>query len=218
VVRPLLSKAKQIRESRGFTLVELIVVVIIIAVLAVLALPTITEQMRSRRTQNAAKEIANLYRVGRMRAMGRGAAVLVRYDNSVDPEGRVEIREAIRSGGPDVNCTGLPSPSCVLTNWVAGNAQNQLVGGFTAAQRAEYSGLRTDLTVNGAAATQLDVCFTPLGRGVFRTSQAGPFATLVSVPVIRVFRLNTAGTPYGLARRVLIQPSGNTQVGEAEAL
>jgi hypothetical protein len=105
-----------------------------------------------------------------------------------------------------------------LTNWTAGNAENQVVGQFTAAQRAEYSGLRTDLAVNAAAATQLDVCYSPLGRAVFRTNQNGAFASLTNVPVIRVFRLNTSGLPYGLARRVLIQPSGNTQVGEAEVL
>lgn len=220
MVRPLISKARKIRrESAGFTLVELIVVVIIIAVLAVLALPSITEQMRSRRTQNAAKEIANLYRVARMRAMGRGAATLVRYDASVDPEGHVEIREAVRSGAVgDPNCAKLPVSACSATTWVSGAATNQLIQQFTAANRAEYSGLRTDLTVLGAGATQLDLCFSPLGRAVFRTDQVSQFTPLTTVPVMRVFRLNTSNVPYGLARRVLIQPSGNAMVGEAEAL
>jgi prepilin-type N-terminal cleavage/methylation domain-containing protein len=219
VVRPLLSKARKIRrESAGFTLVELIVVVIIIAVLAVLALPSITEQMRSRRTQNAAKEIANLYRVGRMRAMGRGAATLVRYDASIDPEGHVEIREAVRTGAVgNPNCAKLPVSSCTAPTWLD-DATNQLVQQFTAANRAEYTGLRTDLTVLGAPATQLDICFSPLGRAVFRTDPGAQFAPLTTVPVMRVFRLNTASVPYGLARRVLIQPSGNAMVGEAEAL
>jgi prepilin-type N-terminal cleavage/methylation domain-containing protein len=221
VVRPLLSKARKIRrESAGFTLVELIVVVIIIAVLAVLALPSITEQMRSRRTQNAAKEIANLYRVGRMRAMGRGAATLVRYDAAVDPEGHVEIREAVRAGAVgDPNCARLPVSSCGGSAWLSNGTDNQLIQQFTAANRAEYSGLRTDLTVpNFGPATQLDLCFSPLGRAVFRTDQASAFTPLTSIPVMRVFRLNTSNVPYGLARRVLIQPSGNAMVGEAEAL
>ncbi len=217
-----LSKARRIRSrERGFTLVELVVVVIIIAVLAVLALPTITAQMRSRRTQNAAKEISNLYRVGRMRAMGRGAAVLVRYDASVDPEGRFEVREAVRpapTGGGDPNCQRLPSSSCLIP-WLATDDTNQLVTQFTGAGRAEYDGLRTDLSINNAtpiASGQLDICFSPLGRAVFRPNQIDVFQPLVSVPVIRVFRLNTAGVAYGLARRVLIQPSGFTQLGEAE--
>src|SRR5512146_66728 len=89
--------------ERGFTLVELIVVVIIIAVLAVMAIPTITQQMRSRRTQFAAKEVAALYRDARMRAMGRGSAVLVRFESNVTAEGRLEMREAVRSGSANPN-------------------------------------------------------------------------------------------------------------------
>lgn len=220
MVRPLLSKARKIRrESAGFTLVELIVVVIIIAVLAVLALPSITEQMRSRRTQNASKEIANLYRVGRMRAMGRGAATLVRYDSSVDPEGHVDMREAVRTGAVgDPNCARLPVSSCTASSWLAANPDNQLISQFTAANRAEYSGLRTDMTISAVTVPQLDICFSPLGRAVFRTAQTGAFTPLTTVPVVRVFRLNSSNVPYGLARRVLIQPNGNAMIGEAEVL
>ena len=57
---------------RGFTLVELMVVVVMITVLATLAIPLVTEQLRDRRTQEAAERVAGVYRDARMRAMGRG--------------------------------------------------------------------------------------------------------------------------------------------------
>ncbi|HMR09923.1 MAG TPA: prepilin-type N-terminal cleavage/methylation domain-containing protein, partial [Polyangiaceae bacterium] len=99
-IRPLLA------QQRGFTLLELVVVVIIIAVLAVLAIPSVLNTLRDRRVQNAALEVGALYRNARMRAMARGGAVLVRFDGTATPQGRVQLREALRgqAGGGGPNC------------------------------------------------------------------------------------------------------------------
>ena len=80
---------------RGFSLVELFVVVVIIAVIALLAMPAITKQMRDRRTREVAERLATLYRNARMRAMGRGSAVMIQFDYAND---RVQVREAVRGG------------------------------------------------------------------------------------------------------------------------
>src|SRR5688572_2277518 len=88
------------RRARGFTLVELVAVVVIIAIVAALAMPSITSRLRERRVQQAAQTVAQIYSTARMRAMGRGAAVLVRYT-----AGEFQIREAIRGAAveTDVN-------------------------------------------------------------------------------------------------------------------
>ena len=76
-------------------MVEMVVVVIIISALVVLAVPSITSQMRDRRTQRLSENVSIIYRNARMRAMGRGSAVLVRYDRSNSPEGTLEVREGV---------------------------------------------------------------------------------------------------------------------------
>jgi len=196
------------------------VVVVIISVLAVLAIPAITGQMRSRRTQHAAKEIASLYRTARMRAMGRGSAVLVRFDNSAETEGKFEMREAVRSGSADPNCDRLPTSSCTLPTWQPASPDNMLITQF---DTSAYPGLRVvDQSANdgvvgadGSTYGQMDVCFSPLGRTFVRYAQIGTFAPLAGVPVIRVARFD-GGPAWGPIRTVLVMPNGNTRLGTAE--
>ncbi len=203
--------------GRGFTLIELIVVVIIVGVMAVLAIPTITGQMRSRRTQFVAKEISNLYRNGRIRAMGRGSAVLIRFDRAVDTEGRFEVREAVRSAQANPNCDRLPVSSCTLTSWLPANQDSMVIGQFVINGRAELDGIRTrvkDPANNDQ--TAMDVCFTPMGRSFMRYGQANPFTALTTIPRVKVSRVNTGSeAPYGPSRWVLVLPNGNTRLGVA---
>lgn len=203
---------------RGFTLIEIMVVVIIVAALAVLAIPTITGQMRSRRTQHAAREIAAIYRNARMRAMGRGSAVLVRFDNTVDPEGKFEVREAVRFGSTDPNCDRLPTSSCTLPTWQPATPDSMVVGQFDAksmegirvVDAAANNGIQSD---TGATASQMDLCFSPLGRAFVRYNQTGAFAPLTGVPVVRVARFDADNNAWGILRTVLVVPNGNVRLG-----
>lgn len=204
-------------SQRGFTLVELVVVVIIVGVMAVLAIPTITGQMRSRRTQFVAKEVASLYRNARMRAMGRGSAVLIRFDRSVDAEGRFEVREAVRSAQANPNCDRLPVSSCTLTTWLPANPDSMVIGQLTIAGRSELEGIRTRVRDPGNAdQTSMDVCFTPMGRAFMRYGQNNPFTPQTTVPRVMVSRVNTTTEiPYGPSRWVLVPPNGNARLGTA---
>ena len=69
--------------TRAFTLVELIaIVVILIGILTVMAIPTMAEARYNARTFDDATQIAELYRDGRARAMGRGAAMLLQMTSA----------------------------------------------------------------------------------------------------------------------------------------
>jgi type II secretion system protein H len=199
-------------SERGFSLIELMVVVIIISVLAALAIPSITTRMRDRRTQQAAQEVMNLYRNARMRAMGRGSAVLVRYDANLTPTGALAMREAVRGGAPgaDPNCSQMPVASCQLTSWQAADSREIRV--FDPSVRGEYAGVQIVMPE-----PQIDICFTPMGRAFVRNGQIGPMQQLVGVPIASVWRKGADDKPVGLTRRVMILPNGHARLGAAQS-
>jgi type IV fimbrial biogenesis protein FimT len=188
------------------------VVVAIIAVLAVLAIPSIRERMRDRRTQEAAQRVALVYREGRMRAMGRGAAVLVRFDGS--DSGRFEVREGVRgtAGGGGANCAALPAAGCQINAWQDGSDDSRVISSFDPTKSGVYEGVSIKLAdTEGGDRDNMDVCFTPMGRTYVRYNNAAPFAPLVGVPTARVERVLN-GERVGLERRVLILPNGASRL------
>lgn len=198
--------------ARGFTLVELIVVVVIIGILAVVATPAITEQMRDRRANQASQEIANFYRGARMRALGRGSSVLVRYqkDATNAPAGSLEVWEAIE--GANGACGPIPRKGCQAFP-PPGDTPNtqQLINQFNPGIRDEFDGVEiTMLQVGGASELDyLDVCFTPMGATFSRTTQG--VATMNRMPGVHVAQVTREGVE-GVRRDVLIVPGGAARV------
>jgi len=189
---------------RGFTLIELMVVVVIITALAALAVPSIIRQMRDRRVRQAAEEIALIYRQARLRALGRGSAVMVRYTAA---QGFQTLEAVVGGGG---NCASLPSPNCTATAWGAGGSQQ--IGQFNPIQGA-YQGVVVTVSPTGAVVAtgtvaELDICFTPMGRSFSATPSATQLAIMTRVPLITV-----AGSAGGLTRQVLIPPNGLARTG-----
>jgi type IV fimbrial biogenesis protein FimT len=195
------------RRNRGFTLVELMVVVVVITALTALAIPSILKQMRDRRTRQAAEEIAAIYRQARLRALGRGSAVLVRYANA-----SFETREAML-GGATANCTQLPLSSCTSADWTGTNAS------LTSQQLSLWAppaGINSDVFASGipgTAQTAFDVCFTPMGRTYVNTATPPAFNTWSGVPLIRV---SSAIDATRLKRYVLIPPNGLARTDVAQ--
>ena len=191
--RPVLHRA----SVRGFTLIELMVVVMIVAILAVIAVPSIVRQLRERRSAEAAQRVAALYRSARLRAMGRGSAVLVRFQNQ-----RFEMLEAIQGAGNAVaGCESMPLSSCTAANFTTA-AGYLSVADFNPTSFEGVGVTARDASDASSAVTSLDVCYTPLGRAFTRTLAADSLSPMTGVATFSVARTG------GLARTVTVLPNG----------
>ncbi len=174
------------------------VVVTIIAILATIAVPSMALRIRDRRSQEAAQKVAAVYRTARLRAMGRGSAILVRFDS-----GTFDVYEAILGdAAPSANCFNLPSSSCTRTDW-SSDQKRKATTHFAVSERGEYSGISIT-----SATTFLDVCFTPLGAAYQRT---GSSDTLTPMAGARTFTVKRDAE--GIARTIAVLPNGVARLG-----
>jgi type II secretion system protein H len=191
--RPLISK-------RGFTLIEMMVVVVVITLSAAIAMPGIAKRMKTNRAKMAAEKIATIYRTARLRALGRGSAVLVRYNNGV-----FSTREGIQ--GVDRTATGcepLPEPSCLLpsTRW-DNTSRSQSIETVDFVSSGDF----TVSAQTTAVVTSLDICFSPSGRSFSRTVTTATLADM-SAPV-RFDLSRTDGV--GVKRAIVVSPAGTAR-------
>jgi type II secretory pathway pseudopilin PulG len=218
---------------------ELMVVVILIGILTVMAMPTMAEAHANARTLDDATRIAELYRAGRTRAIGRGAAMLVqmasanRYNsfnatptNAAGGLGVFFLYEAQVTGTGFSSLLPLPggsplsscgSPATVWPTIIA-NASSSLMDEVTLNTTAEqtyqiWSTLNDD---TGVVPTAGSLCYTPLGRTYYQ-----PTATPVFTPgagmlrgelQISVQRSGIGGPVTGITRTVIVPDSGSTRI------
>jgi len=214
VIRPfrhLLQHSKSARRGeaayRGFTLVELLAVVAVISVLAAISAPALVSVMRDRRVNRSALAIGEMYRLARSRALGRGAAVLVRWNvtGGSASNGLVEMREAVVS----VATNPVPSSSCLTTDWANVDQWHRISQFETSSGLYELAGVKM---FDDAAAEQSvgDICFSPRGRAFVRYATAGSFTPLLGVPHFEI--RNTSNVSSVPPRRVFIPPSGVARI------
>ena len=180
------------------------VVVIIIGIMAAVAVPQITARIRDRRAATTAQEIALLYRNARLRAMGRGYAVLVRYTAA----GGFTVLDALPAAE---NCQARLPPTCLTTVWSDATASRQVQAfnpGFTGSA-ASSAGVTLAVSVLPAntAASALETCYSPRGKVYSRLVAANPFT-----PMTGIVDVNVSRGASSIARHVSILPNGMTRL------
>lgn len=187
-----------------------------------MALPALRKGLRDRRTRLAAEDVARIYRDARMRAMGRGSAVMVRYNAA---SRTFTVREAVAGRLPSapVACARLPATSCELADFTQN--ENTLRGSQAVETKVldevlETTGLKVILELPTSGTTAIDefsVCFTPLGRTFASAVWPPNFSNVMSlVPIFRVYRTEPGQTArVGLERRIILLPNGQARLQTA---
>jgi len=192
---------------------ELLTAVAIVGILAAAASPTFVRLMRDNRVSSAATNFADLYRTARNRALGRGSAVLVRWEaghampNAANLAGQLTVREAIVSTSG--NCGPMPAPSCTTTDWAESSTNSKFVMSFDARPKQYQPNTATFFDPDDAEAAYAEICFTPRGRTFVRYAP-GPGATFV--PLAGVPHIEVVNTTTSFKRQVVIPPNGMARV------
>jgi type IV fimbrial biogenesis protein FimT len=167
-----------------------------------------TTQIRERRSRDVAQRIAQLYSGARMRALGRGAAVLVRYRAATGFTVLESIQgtaAATAQNATSVTCAAQPGLGCLANTW-ADAALSRLVGELTPSSEMTL----TARNQSDSPVTQMDICFTPMGRSFVSFDGAAPTTAMVGATTVDVQR---TGSGTGLLRRVAILPNGMARLG-----
>jgi len=183
------------------------VVVLIIGITAALATPAITSQMRERRSRDVAQRIAQLYSAARMRALGRGAAILVRFrsDTGFTVLESIQGAAAAAATGTSVTCANQPGLGCLTNTWTNAATAREIAALAPESQLTVTAKNQAD-----AAVTQMDICFSPAGRSFISFDGYLTTTSMVGATTVDVQR---TGNGNGLLRTVAILPNGMARLG-----
>ena len=204
-------------RPRGFTLVELMIVVCIIALFAGIAAPAVVGQVRDQRTVKSVQTVMNMFREARARSLGRGAAILVGYEQGVFPA------PASFYSLESVDPHGVPFSQCTSTAWNATplgvqTAATPWINGFSSQTDGKAnvdfkaSFVAAFIVVNNPPVLQL--CFSPQGRVFVRSSKAlgAAWAPVSGRVEFTAQTQGSSGTPVGIKRKFYVSSDGTTRM------
>lgn len=186
-------------------------VLVFIGVVVAAAAPSWVDLTRDRRVESACQNIADIYRMARTRSMGRGSAVLLRWDvNAAEPTaaapyGHFTVREAI--AGPTGASKNLPSASCFAPDWADAGTTSKFVIAFDERRKRYDPAEAKFLDDSGNTQQYAEICFTPAGRTFVRYAATGSFKVLAGVP-----RVQVANKTSKFNRFVVLPPHGSARV------
>jgi type IV fimbrial biogenesis protein FimT len=159
--------------------------------------------LQAQRVSNGARQVADLARGARARAMGRGSAMLLRWSAGAPGDSQesqqVTIREAIVGSGGGMY---RPATSCFQTNW-QGTSNSRFVGGVHLKAEKFQPSTAKFYDPKGTIRTFAEICFTPRGRTFIRYSAGGAFESLNGVPRIEIRHTETTRQRF-----VVLPPNG----------
>jgi hypothetical protein len=202
------------------------VVVIIIAVVAVLAIPSMHLADIDRHVYGDAAYVSQIVREAKMRAIGRGGAVLL--DMTSDPStnsAAFTVYESVASNLVTGGTNETPVSSCgAPTVWpgapgssTANYVEQYLIMGGTSSTEGQANIAVHIYDPAGAlvaATTHQYLCFTPGGRTFYAEGSPATFTALpLSVTVVVQREDAAAGNAViGISRTVIIPASGATRI------
>ncbi len=185
--------------------------VVFIGIIAAASAPSFVRLMKDRRVNNAAQQMASFFRTARARSMGRGSAIMVRWnDNETLPSvakraGHLTMREAVT--GPSGQAAELPSTSCFGTDWTNAGVTSKFVVAFDDRRKRFAAGNNTKFTKflrdTGSVTPFAEICFTPRGRSFIRYAPGSAWQTMTGVP-----RIEVTNTDTNRVRYVVLPPNG----------
>ena len=152
-------------------------------------------------------QVAQTIFQARMLALSSGAAVLVtwRKDTGFVVEQAIEGATAAQARGHGT-CSDQPGLGCLSNNWTDATTK-RVVERYETDKYAAVTGKNGA----GAAITQMDLCFNPLGRSFASFDGTKPTQPLTSTPTFEVQRIDNEGGTFaarGQVRKVVVLPNG----------
>ncbi len=199
-------------KRAGFTLTEMMMVVTIIAITAGLAAPAMYNAFAERRTATAPIDFIRMVRRGRSEAMAYGRAHLIRFSSS--------------SPGSFMLYRGVSS-SCVGNDWTAiiptsstnpcgepGSDNQMCIEEMRLGGSYYTTGSLSVHATESSAASDVDLCFEPDGRTLFRKSTSATLTSdnTINGGLIFNFRRYDSGAPIGVVRQVVVPLGGDARL------
>ena len=197
-----------VRNTSGFTIVELMVVIVIAAILAVIATPNLTKMMSKRRAQSAAYELSQALQNARSRAILTRRTVDLR---ATYPSPTTNIWNGTKTGtAVTTNVTTADQARISQTSYYlleTGTKQTNSTSGITDNLVTFIAKLSDTVVINPANATAL-IRFTPDSVVSVSTAVGTAPTTLSGTQTFTVTDTGYSGAGY----KVTLNRFGGTMV------